>query len=66
MDEPTATEVSEDAVLSAMGFDAIGLDSLQARCAWPIEDLQAHLLNLELEGRVARVVGGRYQRIERA
>jgi DNA processing protein len=66
VDEPTATEVSEDAVLNAMGFDAIGLDSLQARCAWSTEALQAHLLNLELEGRVARVVGGRYQRIERA
>lgn len=66
VDEPTATEVSEDDVLNAMGFDAIGLDSLQARCAWPTEALQAHLLNLELEGRVARVVGGRYQRIERA
>ncbi len=65
VDEPTATEASEDAVLIAMGFDAIGLDSLQARCAWPTEALQAHLLNLELEGRVARVMGGRYQRIER-
>lgn len=53
-----------DAVLDAMGFDAVGLDALQARCAWPTEALQAHLLTLELDGRVLRVVGGRYQRIE--
>jgi DNA processing protein len=56
----------DDAVLTAMGFDAVGLDALQARCAWSTEALQAHLLHLELAGRVARVEGGRYQRIERA
>lgn len=61
-DAPT---VPDDAVLVAMGYDAVGMDALQARCAWPTEVLQAHLLNLELEGRVARVLGGRYQRIER-
>jgi DNA processing protein len=59
-------DAADDPVLRAMGFDAIGLDSLQSRCAWPTEALQAHLLDLELEGRVARVLGGRYQRIERA
>jgi DNA processing protein len=67
LDAPSyARAEPDDAVLAAMGFDAVGLDALQAQCAWSTEALQAHLLNLELEGRVARVAGGRYQRIERA
>jgi DNA processing protein len=66
LDDPADTPTApDDAVLAAMGFDAVGLDALQAQCAWSTEALQAHLLNLELEGRVARLAGGRYQRIER-
>ena len=61
-----APAAPDDAVLVAMGFDPVGLDALQARCGWSTEALQAHLLNLELDGRLARVAGGRYQRIERA
>lgn len=57
---------SDDAVLCAMGFEPVVFDLIQARCAWPTEALQAHLLTLELDGRVARLLGGRYQRIERA
>jgi DNA processing protein len=56
----------DDAVLRAMGFDAVGLDTLQARCAWSTERLQAHLLTLELDGRVARLPGNRFQRVEPA
>ncbi|MFM2073978.1 MAG: DNA-protecting protein DprA [Pseudomonadota bacterium] len=63
---PISANEPEDVVLNAMGFEALTLDHLQARCAWPTEALQAHLLTLELDGRVARVLGGRYQRIERA
>ena len=65
-DAADAPAAPDDAVLIAMGFDPVGLDALQAHCGWSTEALQAHLLNLELEGRVARVAGGRYQRIERA
>ena len=65
-DAADAPAAPDDEVLTAMGFEAVGLDALQAHCGWSTEALQAHLLNLELEGRVARVAGGRYQRIERA
>lgn len=58
-------DAPNDAVLAAMGFDAIDLDALQARCGWSTDKLQAHLLDLELDGRVFRMAGGRYQRIER-
>jgi DNA processing protein len=57
---------SDDAVLCAMGFEPVAFDQIQGRCAWPTDELQAHLLNLELDGRVARLLGGRYQRIEQA
>ena len=55
-----------DALLQALGFDAVSLDALQARCGWPTERLQAELLSYELDGRVARLPGGFFQRVTRA
>lgn len=54
------------ALLQALGFDPIGLDSLQARCDLPTPQLQAQLMELELGGWVARLPGGAFQRIARA
>jgi DNA processing protein len=45
-----------------MGYDPVDLDQLQARTGWPTAQLSARLLELELQGRVARLAGGRYQR----
>jgi DNA processing protein len=56
-----ATE-SPDPLLSAMGYDPVDLDQLQARTGWPTAQLSARLLQLELAGNVARLPGGRYQR----
>ena len=56
-----ATE-SPDPLLSAMGYDPVDLDQLQARTGWPTAQLSARLLELELAGHVARLPGGRYQR----
>jgi DNA processing protein len=53
-------------VLSALGDDTLGLDALQSRCGWPAAELSARLLALELAGRVARLPGGRFQRLDRA
>jgi DNA processing protein len=52
-----------DEVLEALGHEPSSLDALMARCGWPAPRLQAHLLNLELAGRVARLPGGLYQQI---
>ena len=38
------------------------MDALLARTGWPTAELSARLLELELEGRVARLPGGLYQR----
>lgn len=50
------------ALLKALGHDPCHLDSLQARTGWDTATLQVKLLELELEGTVARMAGGLYQR----
>jgi len=47
----------------ALGFDAVGLDTLQARTGLPTPDLLAQLMNMELQGYVARLPGGLFQRV---
>jgi DNA processing protein len=53
---------NDDPVLQALGWEPCGLDTLQARCGWDTAALQAHLLQLELDGHVSRLSGGRFQR----
>lgn len=55
---PAAT----DTLLEALGHDPMSLDSLQARTGMATAQLSGRLLELELEGRVARLPGGLYQR----
>jgi DNA processing protein len=52
-------------VLDALGFDPVGLDALVARTGIAAPALQARLLELELEGWVARLPGGVFQRCGR-
>jgi DNA processing protein len=52
----------DDLLLKALGFDPVGLDALQARCGLDTADLQAQLMGLELDGKVARLPGGLFQR----
>ena len=58
-DEPAS---ETDPLLAAMGHDPVSLDALGARTGWPAQQLSAKLLELELDGRVARLPGGLYQR----
>ncbi|MBE7420565.1 MAG: DNA-protecting protein DprA [Ideonella sp.] len=51
-----------DPLLERMGYEAVDLDQLQARTGWSAAQLNARLFELELEGRVARLPGGRFQR----
>jgi DNA processing protein len=60
---PTPTTTSTDAVLQALGWEPCGLDQLQSRCGWDTAALQAHLLQLELDGQVSRLNGARFQRL---
>lgn len=66
--EPAATPAppaAEDPLLAALGHDPLGLDELVARTGWPPADLNAKLLELELLGRVARLPGQLFQRVDR-
>jgi DNA processing protein len=53
---------SHDEVLRALGHDPVSLDALIARCGWPAARLNVRLMELELEGLVARLPGGLFQR----
>jgi DNA processing protein len=57
-----APSTPEPALLRQLGFDAIGLDALCARSGQSAAQLQAQLLELELDGLVARLPGGLFQR----
>ena len=58
----TAPEEPTDPLLEALGHDPVSLDALGARTGWPAQVLSAKLLELELDGHVARLPGGLYQR----
>lgn len=66
---PPAAEVSlsslELGLLDSMGFDPCGLDAIQARSGMDTATLQALLMGLELAGWVARLPGGKFQRLGR-
>jgi len=52
-----------DALLELLGTEPTGLDALAAASGLTVDRLSAMLLTLELEGRVAHLPGGRYQRL---
>ena len=65
-DEGVVWETSQSssrALIAALGFDAVSLDALQARTGLATAQLQAQLLELELNGLVARLPGGLFQRL---
>ncbi len=53
----------ENTLLAALGFEPVGLDALLARTGLDTATLQAQLLALELDGEVARLPGGLFQRL---
>jgi DNA processing protein len=52
-------------LLQLMGHDPVDVDSLCARAGLPAEQVSSELLRLELDGRVAALPGGLYQRLEK-
>jgi len=57
-----AADGPADPLLDALGHDPVTLDALLARTGWPVSELTARLLDLELENRVERLPGGLFQR----
>lgn len=64
-DDTPVLDPTQQKVLEALGFDATPFDSLVERLALPVESLSSALLALELQGCVAAVPGGAYQRVAR-
>ena len=56
-------EAEQPELLDALGHDPVSLDALLARTGLPTSALQAQLLELELQGVVARLPGGLVQRV---
>jgi DNA processing protein len=61
--DPEAVEPTNDPLIAALGFDVVSLDALQARTGIDTAQLQARLLELELDGHLARLPGGLFQRL---
>jgi len=59
--EPAAPQF--EPLLQHLGHDPVNIDLLAERCGLTVDALSAKLLTLELEGRVAQLPGGRYQRL---
>ncbi len=56
-----AQPATADPLLDALGHDPVTIDALISRTGWPASALAARLLELELDGQVARLPGGLYQ-----
>ena len=59
-------DAAPDQLLSLMGFDPCGLDELAGRSGLGADSLSVMLLNLELDGRVVTLPGGRFQQLPKA
>ncbi len=57
------TDDAQGPLLDALGYDPVSLDALSARTGWSAAELQARLLEMELDAQVARLPGGLFQRI---
>jgi DNA processing protein len=58
-----ADAAESDPLLDAMGFDPVSTDTLIERVKLPPDQLIARLTELELDGAIATMPGGKYQRL---
>ncbi len=58
-----AEESDDDPLLTAMGYDPVSIDHLVERAAMSADQVSARLTELEIEGRIAALPGGKYQRL---
>ncbi|QDQ29307.1 DNA-protecting protein DprA [Chitinimonas arctica] len=56
-------DTAQASLLAALGHDPLDIDTLTARAGLTPEQVYAMLLSLEMMGQVAKLPGGRYQRL---
>ena len=57
------TDADSARLIDALGFDACDLDALATRCDMSVAQLSALLTQLEIDGLIAALPGGKFQRI---
>jgi DNA processing protein len=63
---PVAEQPATDsALLAHMGHDPVDVDALCTRAGMTAEQVSSELLRLELDGRIAALPGGLYQRLQK-
>ena len=62
-DESSRASVADDPLFAAIGFEPLTVDALAARAGLTAAELASRLLDLELAGSIARLPGGRVQRL---
>lgn len=60
----TENNTPTDQLLNQMGYDPIHPDQLAECLAWHASEVYATLTELELDGKISAMAGGRYQRIK--
>ncbi len=60
---PDSPGSDDGRILTALGHDPVDGDTLALRCGLTVDALYAILLGMELDGRVARLPGNRFQRL---
>ena len=60
---PRPVPAPDEPLLREMGFEPVDIDSLCLRAQRSAQEISAELLRLELDGRVAALPGGLYQRL---
>ena len=61
-DDP-GNENDADPILTAMGYDPVSIDALLERVTLPADQVIARMTELEIDGVIAPLPGGRYQRL---
>jgi DNA processing protein len=61
--QPETSENPDEGLLGQIGFDPVSIDTLCTRSGLTVSQLSAMLLTLELEGRIATLPGGLFQRL---
>jgi DNA processing protein len=59
----TASAASDHPLLAHMAYDPCDIDTLAGRAGLPVHEISAALVQLELQGQVANLPGGLWQRI---